>query len=443
MRSWSIGRRLLAGGLVVLLVFFCLAGIALQDRYTEHLRASRLERLKSEIYLLMAATELDHNGRLQLPAVLAEPLFSLPDSGLYASIYNPAGAEKWHAASSSGRALPQLPQLATGQWQFSRSSVAGVPYLSAAYQVLWRIGGKEQTLIFVVHEDERPFLLQLGHFRDLLWGWLGGAAIVLLIAQAVLLRWGLAPLRRVEGELARIEAGIQDGIHGDYPPELAVLTCRLNSLVEQERIRQQRYRDALGDLAHSLKTPLAVLQHSRDDPDYAARVQEQLERMNRIIAHQLSRAAARGSQALGVALPLRPILERLIAAVGKVHAERDLHFALECAGDPAWPLDEGDLYEICGNLLDNAGKWARQRVLLRVIAGQEGLLLQVDDDGPGFADSSAVLQRGVRLDESVPGQGIGLTVVADIVAAYAGRLQLGRSDLGGACVTICLPVVGS
>ncbi|WP_028453754.1 ATP-binding protein [Chitinilyticum aquatile] len=439
MRNWSIARRLLAGALIVQLVFFCLAGFALQDRYAEHLRASRLERLKSEIYLLMAATELDAAGRLQLPATLAEPLFALPDSGLYASIYNPAGSEQWHAASSSGRQLPVLPRLATGEWQFTRTTVAGVPYQSAAYQVRWAIGGKAQTLLFAVHEDERPFLVQLGHFRGLLWWWLGGAGVVLLLAQGLLLRWGLAPLRRVEGELALIESGAQNGIQGDYPPELAMLTGRLNSLVEQERVRQQRYRDALGDLAHSLKTPLAVLQQSRDDPDYAARVQEQLERMNRIIAHQLSRAAARGSQALGVMLPLRPVLERLLAALGKVHGHHGVVFTLACDPELAWPLDEGDLYELCGNVLDNAGKWAQQRVQLSVSVAAEALILRVDDDGPGFTDAAAALQRGVRLDESVPGQGIGLTVVADIVAAYGGSLQLARGELGGAQVLITIP----
>ncbi|WP_211233996.1 ATP-binding protein [Chitinilyticum litopenaei] len=439
-RTWSISRRLQWGALAVLLAFLFFAGLALQARYADQLQASRYARLQSEIYLLMAAAELDGQGRLQLPATLAEPLFALPDSGLYATIAD-AGGVRWRSPSALGRALPVLATQPTGDWRFDTVAAQGRAYQLAAYQVRWTIGGQARQLQFAVFEDAALFQRQVDDFRRSLWFWLGGAALVLLLAQSLLLRWGLAPLRQLVAELARIESGQQERLTGDYPAELAVLTRRLNALVEQERARQQRYRDALGDLAHSLKTPLAVMRNAAAEPDFRQRVGEQVARMDHIVQHQLARAAARGSQPLASALPLRPVIERVQAALARVHVERALQFEIICPQALSWPLDEGDAFELCGNLLDNAAKWARSRVLIRAdIVGERELLLVISDDGPGFADLHTPLLRGVRADEQVPGQGIGLAVVADIVAAYGGRIVLEQGELGGAGVRISLPL---
>ncbi|MBE9609831.1 ATP-binding protein [Chitinilyticum piscinae] len=439
MRPHSISRRLFWGTALAVLVFFMLAGFAFYGRYAEHLSASRGERLKSEIYLLMAATELDASGRLQLPATLAEPLFSLPASGLYASIFNPSGQEVWHSPSQLGRRLPEPQQPRAGEWASWRAGAADRQYQGLAYRVQWKIGGQSRSLLFVVQEDEQAFQAQLAQFRTLLWSWLGAAGVLLLLVQARLLRWGLQPLRRVEGELQQIEAGQLARISGTYPDELLPLTDRLNLLLDQERERQQRYRDALGDLAHSLKTPLAVLRQCRDEADYGLRLQEQLERMERIVAHQLGRAATRGRQALAEPIQLAPVLERLLAAMRKVHGARGLTFELECPQELVTRLDEGDLYEIAGNLLDNAGKWAQARITVSASHTEHALRLAVNDDGPGFADPLAAQQRGVRLDEAVDGQGIGLAVVADIVRSYGGVLSVANRTGGGATVSLQIP----
>ena len=261
----------------------------------------------------------------------------------------------------------------------------------------------------------------------------------LLLAQALILRWGLAPLGRLEVELAAIEGGEQAEVTGEYPRELAPLAGRLNRLVEQERARQQRYREALADLAHSLKTPLAILRSEQFGDDYAQRVNEQVTRMDHIVQHQLNRAALRGSIELAAAIALKPIAERVLAAMQKVYAGRGLTFTLDCADDVAWPLDEGDAFEVLGNLLDNAGKFAQHHVALSLRRDDAGLLMIVADDGPGFGDEpERALQRGIRLDEHTdkPGQGIGLAVAADIVDAYGGTIQLGRSTFNGAEVRI-------
>lgn len=445
MRGWrnlSIRARLHWGASAVLLTFFCLAGLAVQGVYSEHLRNSHFERLHSAIYMLIAITELDAKGRLALPNSIAEPLLSVPHSGLYAQIDNPTQRELWRSPSS--QSLPQLPlsSLQTGVWQHRTLRLAGRDYLSTEYQVRWNIGQQSQNLRFMVLEDTQRFAAQLAQFQRALWGWLAAAALCLLLAQALLLRWGLWPLRRLEAELAAIENGSQKQVNGVYPREIAPLATRLNRLVEQEHARQQRYREALGDLAHSLKTPLAILRAEQDNADpiaYRQTLAEQVTRMDHIVQHQLGRAALRGQASLAPVLALKPIAERLIASMQKVHAQRNLQFALYCDDLLQWPIDEGDAFEMMGNVLDNAGKWAKTRVELHLQASRRELIITIADDGSGFVDTQAPLQRGIRLDERVAGHGIGLSVVADIVQAYQGHITLGHSALGGASVMLTIP----
>ncbi|MBM5572846.1 MULTISPECIES: ATP-binding protein [Deefgea] len=439
LKKLSIRSRLHLGVSAVLLAFFCVTGFAVQNIYRQHLQDSHFTRLQSAVYLLIAMTELNPQGQLILPKQLAEPLFSIPNSGLYAFIDNPAQTEKW--ASPSAAQLQQLPalNLSTGVWQQDALRIGQRDFLQTAYQVRWLAGQTAQTIRFRVLEDQQYVQAQLAQFQRALWGGLAAAAVCLLLAQALILRWGLTPLRRLEVELAAIEGGEQAEVTGEYPRELAPLAGRLNRLVEQERARQQRYREALADLAHSLKTPLAILRSEQSGDDYAQRVNEQVTRMDHIVQHQLNRAALRGSVELAAAIALKPIAERVLAAMQKVYAGRGLTFTLDCADDVAWPLDEGDAFEVLGNLLDNAGKFARLHVTLSLSRDDGGLLMIVADDGPGFGDEPVrALQRGIRLDEHTdkPGQGIGLAVVADIVDAYGGTIQLGRSTLNGAEVRI-------
>ncbi|MGL4996779.1 MAG: hypothetical protein ACRC6G_11475, partial [Deefgea sp.] len=376
LNNLSIRTRLHLGVSAVLLAFFCVTGLAVQGIYSQHLRDSHFTRLQSAVYLLIAMTELNSQGRLELPKQLAEPLFSIANSGLYAFIENPDKAEKW--ASPSAAQFNNLPSLmlTTGVWQQEALSLGARDFLQTAYQVRWLTGQNAQTIRFRVLEDQQFFQTQLTQFQRALWGGLAAAALCLLLAQALILRWGLLPLRRLEIELAAIEDGEQAQVAGIYPRELAPLAGRLNRLVEQERARQQRYREALADLAHSLKTPLAILrseQPEQSGEDYAQHVHEQVTRMDHIVQHQLNRAALRGSVELASAIALKPIAIRVIAAMEKVYAERGLNFTLECKDDVYWPLDEGDAFEVLGNLLDNASKFAQQQVALSLSCSDVGL----------------------------------------------------------------------
>jgi two-component system sensor histidine kinase PhoQ len=436
----SIRLRLLLGAALVLLAFLAAAGWAVRQAYADSLLAQRYSRLQTTVYLLMAGAELDAQGGLQMPTTLAEPRLALPESGLVASISTLDDGLVWQSASALGHTLSASAPLSVGNWQFENSTLADGAYLSARYAVKWSASENQTTLVFTVLESRTGFDRELQAFEGTLWRWLGGSAILLLMTQTLLLRWGLLPLTRMAQEVERIEHGKQDRLDGSYPQELAGLCSNLNGLIDQERARQTRYRDALDDLAHSLKTPLAALQASLDEPAVLPqRVAQQVNRMNDIVVHQLGRASASGAARFAPPLPLLPIVQRIRDTLAKVHADKSLVWTLEIDPTLSWRMDEGDAFEMLGNLMDNAAKWANTQVLVDISLQSGSLQLSVSDDGPGFAAKKTEPQRRLRLDEQVPGHGIGLAVVKDLVASYQGQLTITRSGLGGAQLKVMLP----
>jgi two-component system sensor histidine kinase PhoQ len=352
----------------------------------------------------------------------------------------------WHSRSTLAGDRPATPALAPGTHRFETVAAAnGESHFVQSFGVRWATPHGAWPFTFSVAENLDAYEHQLGVYRRSLLGWLGAMGLLLLVAQWLTLRWGLRPLRRVADELTALEDGRQSQITGDYPTELQRLASNLNTLLVHERTRQQRYRDALADLAHSLKTPLAVLRgtvrEGNSDANQAAVVDAQVERMDRIVGYHLRRAATAGRPAIGAAREARPLVDRLLAALRKVYGDKAV--VVEVSIDPAAPFrgDEGDLMEALGNVLDNAFKWCRSRV--RVSAGSDaaGFRLTVEDDGPGIAAVAAqrVLERGVRMDPSVPGHGLGLAVSRDIAESSGGTIAIARSVLGGAAVTLRFP----
>jgi two-component system sensor histidine kinase PhoQ len=438
--GYSLKARLLLGAALVLVFFMAGAGIAVQRAHADSVRAVHYGRLQGTVYLLLARAEVDAAGALVMPPGFAEPRLSLPGSGLYASIYNVRRDEEWRSPSTVGVDAPFRRSLETGRWHFETVERGERSYLAVTYAVNWEAGARPALLVLSVLQDQAEFRQEVAVFARTLWTWLGGAGLLLLLAQLLLLQWGLAPLRRVAGEIRRVEGGEQSKIEGRYPTELSGLTDNLNALIQQERVRQTRYKEALSYLAHSLKTPLAVLRSALQEPQQLPQaVAQQVRRMDDIVQHQLGRAAAGGATRFAPAVPVAPVLERIRDALTKVYAERGLAFRVDCPADLAWRIDEGDLFEMMGNLMDNAGKWAKQRVAVRAWREADALRLNVDDDGPGFSDTESVLRLHVRGDERVPGHGVGLAVVKDLVDSHRGELKLLRSDLGGARVDVTLP----
>jgi two-component system sensor histidine kinase PhoQ len=284
-------------------------------------------------------------------------------------------------------------------------------------------------------------------------GWFGALDLVLLATMAWMMRRALAPVRRLEQEIAALESGAASRLGEGYPRELAGVTANLNTLLQSESNRIVRYRDTLGNLAHSLKTPLAVIRASLGSGDSVERrsqsaIQLEIDRIAQIVEHQLKRAAAGGGATLGQApVPVLALLTDLRAALLKVHAAKDLQLQIDAPAQLGFLGDSGDILELMGNLLDNACKWCRSRVVVRALldpdrAPPRRLQIVIEDDGPGIPEQlrARVIERGMRADEQVPGHGLGLAMVRETVALYGGQFLIDSSAaLGGARVELNLP----
>lgn len=440
----SLRARVLLATATVLILFIALTSLALERAFQDTARSAREERLLGQLYLLMAAAE-DEDDRLVLPKDLAEARFSLPGSGLYARVLDGAGRPVWESASAVGIDAPLDEPLRPGERRFElRRDEDGREYLVEGFGVSWATGPVPQPYTFAVAEDLDAYRQELAGFRTSLGTWLGTMALLTLAALLLSMRWGLAPLRRVADEVAAVESGRQEQLRGDYPAELRALTDNLNALLAHERAQQRRLGNALGDLAHSLKTPLAVMRGAvgaqRMAAETAALMEGQLARMGHIVEYQLQRARARAGAAAGLAppVPIRQVAERIIASLAKVYRDKVIAAAVDIDPGLVFRGPEGDLMEVLGNLLDNAFKWGRGRVRIAADGGQGGIEIAVEDDGTGIAPEAAewVLQRGGRGDEGAPGHGIGLAVVREICEAYGGEIGIGRSPLGGARVGV-------
>jgi two-component system sensor histidine kinase PhoQ len=444
----SLRGRLLIAASAVLAAFLGLTGLSLDRAFRDSAQAAVRDRLQAQVYMLLGAVNLDPFNRLTLPQALPEARFSTPDSGLYADVMDSQGNLVWHSPSMLGLALPFFPAVRdAGDTQFAAlESSDGTPLFVLAFTVSWEITRNHyQLYTFRVAETRQDFDDQVWSFRRGLWGWLLVSTAGLLAAQGLILRWSLKPLRRVATEIKDIETGRRDELSSGYPEELQPLTVNLNALLRQGHAHLERYRNALADLAHSLKTPLAVLRGTLDndaDPGELRRtLGEQVERMNRTVDYQLQRAAASGRIALSAPLPVAPLARKILDSLAKVYAERAPQLRSEIAATTVFYGDEGDLLEILGNLADNACKWCRRRVVVRAWPSDHGgrteLIVEVEDDGPGIPADQAplLLNRGQRADPTVAGHGIGLAVVRDLVEeVYYGRLEIGRGALGGARV---------
>ncbi|WP_295402384.1 ATP-binding protein [uncultured Thiocystis sp.] len=441
----SLRTRVVLSAAAVLAVFILLTSLALERAVRDTAESAREDRLQAQIFLLMAAGEEESSG-LVFPNALAESRLTLPDSGLYALVLNALGDPIWQSPSAVGVDIPLPQPLAPGQRRFERrQGNDGQDYLVLGFGVSWATGPVPQDYSFVVAEDSSAFESEVGQFRASLAGWLGLMGLLMLVALVLILRWGLTPLRRVAAEVAAIESGDQTQIQGRYPTEIRALTGNLNALLAHERARQRRLDNTLGDLAHSLKTPLAVMRGALDEEDNptADLLREQLARMGTIVEYQLQRARAGGQKAATLAppIPVRRVAERLTASLTKVRRDKSVAVTLDI--DPAAHFRgvEGDLFEMLGNLLENAFKWCNRQIRVSGASSRGVLTITVEDDGPGIPPDQAVrlLERGARADEATPGHGIGLAVVRELCEAYGGDIRVERSSLGGARLRLRLP----
>lgn len=437
----SLRARQLFAASLVLTAFIALCGAGLEQAFNSSALQAEEDKLQGLAYALLGAAEANANGDLAIQdARLPDPRLANPQSGLQAAIVNERGGLIWGSPSLADEWPLKLAPQEVGRWKFQEQG----NWFSLTFGLRWldsTDAPRRYTLLII--EDNAAFRAQLRTYRRTLWGWLGGAALALLAVQLLVLRWSLTPLRKLAGELHSIETDQQSSIESAYPSELTPLTDALNSMIQAERNQQTRYRNALGDLAHSLKTPLAVLRGITDedvsDRVLKQKIEEPLSRIQDITDYQLRKAATAGRRTLSGPVAMRPLADKISGALQKVYADKSVQFTINISPNLRVRADEGDLYELLGNLLDNAAKWCKKQVAISVNLSERNVELAIDDDGPGFPENAGnLLERGVRADNQVPGQGIGLAAVNDLIGVYDGKIELQRSPIGGGRVLIRL-----
>ena len=446
----SLTRRVLLGATLLLGVFFGFAFVALDEGFSRAAEHALEDLLESQVLGLLTAADPGPQRQLVLPDALPEARFSRPGSGLYAQVTEADGETVWISASATGLRLPAPAPKSPGRILFRSVELDdGTELLSASLRVEWEFDdGSLRDFIFSVSSSLEGYRAQIKRYRKRLGTWFLLLTLIFVAAQLAALRFLLRPLGQAEREVRQVETGERESLSGGYPSELGALAGSVNTLIEGERARTQRFRQSLDNLAHSLKTPLAVMRSQLEGGETGAeQIQEQLDRMQGIVDYQLRRAASGAATLSRERTRVAPMVGDIVEALKKVYADKSPEIISEVDDDTEFPGERGDLAEILGNLLDNACKWCRRRVKLEVRpiapsgSARAGLRIVVEDDGPGMpvAETDRLVQRGARGDEQVPGHGIGLAVVRDLVEPRDGELAISVSTLGGTRIEVRLP----
>lgn len=449
-RHPSLHLRLLAVTLAWTLLSVALAGWGIQRLFRQHIQAQLQSELDIHLNHLTAALQVDEQGQVSLATLPTDPRFGHPFSGLYWQISVPSAGTRF-AQLLRSRSLwdAHLTDMASGLEPghdvATQAPGPGGKPLRMRLREVHPAEGPIDTLVLAVAADEALWAEPVSRFDRMLAVALGILALGMTAAAWMQVGFGLRPLARLRERLAALRAGQADRIEGEFPMEVQPLVEDFNLVLGRNAQGLERARMQAGNLAHALKTPLAVMVNAAQagDPDLPRLVTEQVEAARRQVDYHLARArAAAAVRVTGLRSPILPLLQGLVRVMERVHAERGLVYDLsQVAEDLAFRGEAQDFQEMLGNVLDNAGKWAHRQV--RVTARREDgeLKIWVEDDGPGLSPERAerVFERGQRADERTPGSGLGLGIVRDLADVYGGWARIEIGALGGARVVMTLP----
>lgn len=439
----SIAVRLLLAAALVMALFIGLTTIVIQHTVDQRSELARFERMQGQIYALLGVTKIDPNGKIEISAVdLPNALMQQPMSGIYAEVRDATVNQVWRTPSLTNE-LPSSSEGAIGEWKFTTEDhpLLGSLFI-LRFAVEWLLPtGELSAYQFVVGDSRKEFEQQRSTFDRNLWVAMLSMGGLLLMSIALLLAWGLSPLRAISRQLNEIENGNREKLPANVPIELHPLTSRINTLIATERSRQKRYRHTLDDLAHSLKTPLSVLRNIRSDRDNQGELQRQADRMDQIVHYHIKRADAATPRLLTPLTDLHTPTMRIIRSLEKVYQDHSIKLENKISTTDLVRVEEADLMEIMGNLLENACKYGALHIKITCDHNRESTIITIEDDGPGFPANmqNRLTTRGVRADTHKEGQGIGLAITKELVENYGGTLQLSESTAGGARIVISLP----
>lgn len=384
-----------------------------------------------------------------------DPKFNTARSGLYAVVFD-GPTVVWRSPSSQAQEIPLLPERVDGESGvgiFSKGDANSSNNLHRLRMPMmiessFNNTDTDRMYTIMVYEDGTLTDARVNSFTYALWMALGLSFVFILFSQSIALRWSVKPLQYLKKELGKVRCGSQHTLQGTYPKELEGVAHGLNDLLVHEKEQLETHRNSLANLAHSLKTPLAVLTSSLDYENPERMKQEfrdQIKRMNELVSYQLSLASRAGRLSFTAQQDIEVVASDLVQSLEKLHQAKRAYCEFEIEPNISYPMNKGDLQELMGNVLENAFKWCKSRVLLTVCTdySDDAVKITIEDDGSGVPKEKIndIMKRGVRADEHVHGHGIGMAIVEDILRSYDGSLQIDQSEeLGGARFIISLPI---
>lgn len=445
-RPHSLRSRFLAVSLVAIALALLVAGFAIQYEFRELVWRHEANELDHEIDKIAGGLKLSSGGAWSIAAHPANPLYDTPFGGAYWQVTQ-GGNVVLRSRSLWDEALP-IPACAAGQSHGTHriAGPAGASLFVVAKDVSLRTAGGNIALCIAAAIDASVYEAAVAHFQRQLFIYLGILATLLSLASLAQVRFGLKPFTDVERDIARIKANSGERIGDGYPAEVQPLVTQINDLLTSREKAAEQARHRAADLAHGLKTPVAVLQALVGDLQRKGETEiaHELERQAKVIhtrsIYEIAKAkAAAAGHSPAAPVTVRPLALNLAATVLRASA-REINLKVDMPRDLVWRMSEDDTLEVLGVVLDNAVKWARGNVELRGWRSGGRAIVEARDDGPGgdIAANLADIQRGRRHDSSVPGTGYGLSIARDVIEAYGGELDFTKGDDGGLVVTIAV-----
>lgn len=436
---YSIRKRFFNHTAIVVMITMLLSAFFIERYYVAQITEQEQQSLKLHIYALLSVAHIE-DGQLRVPTILSNPEFNTPDSGLWALVFDQEERLLWQSLSSPEPLNGLVKESLSTNWYYGEQVINGAKYLTAEYRIVWQ-EQTEQSYHLLVAESDQVLTTAIDNFRQRLIIAFGVITLCLLMFQYVVLRSAFRPINQLENEISSMEHGELNHLSQNYPKELVGVTTNLNALIDKEHKQRARYRSSMADLAHSLKTPITIINSELSQYPKNQTLQDALVRMNNSIEYQLQRAVISGHQFLSKGTPVNQVLDMVLQAMAKIYSDKKVKVIINVSEDTHFYGDENDLLEILGNLLDNAYKYGNNQIRVSAKEVENKLLLSIEDNGSGLTEyeQERVFQRGERLDQQGLGQGIGLAVVYDIVKGYEGGITAVPSELGGARFSLSFP----
>lgn len=451
----SIEKRLtltIGVGLCALL----LTHVSLNVFFIENLYSAEQNRLQNMIQYYQKNITFNEKGDMVIPPEHQEDNVISPKNKLNLYIWDQTNQNFWSSSQIDLGTMYTIQKkyknMFPNKMYFSYGKPTNPNNMYTASLLFNKEDGLQtRKIAIIVNENAQNIDIRIQTLSTYVWLMLALSFLCILIAQMVSIRWISVPLKKLNQDIKKIKQGELDFIEGSYPKELVSIKEGINSLLSHEVKQTEIYRNSLSNLAHSLKTPLAVITslientQDKNNPSTWINLENQVKKINMLISYQLSLASRSGHSTFTQPIELEPICIDIVESLEKIYKAKKAFCEFDIQDKICWKANNGDIQELFGNLLENAFKWCNQRVLLTIYmdSSLSKLMISVEDDGPGIPieHMSHIMERGVRVDEQKEGQGIGLSIVKDIVYAYDGILQISSSEtLKGAKFKITFPV---